>query len=305
MRPQHNEGRVMKYQSLGDHWASSLFMSQDPVAIDSVGLDFVRNEPTADECRGMPENYLHEAALADKPPSGTVYDPNQDGKPVASLGVHEHWNNATDRQYSRNLGKREGIELVAWPRLRGTAEIQDVRNPARQRPAGRRVEDSQVWLLCALWSGWLARRCAREPRLPGFRRAGMGGRWRCLAAPMTRRWPTQRSAGGHFPMVRPRHAQSARGHAGQLPPAHFQRRRRSRAREDSSSNSSKSTRGRLANAAWRFWALFIREPIRPQSHQPPLMRNWTAWCSRESSRADPGLPSNWRRRCARRAARPW
>jgi hypothetical protein len=112
----HNEGRVLKYQSLGDHWASSLFMSQDPVAIDSVGLDFVRNEPTADECRGAPENYLHEAALADKPPSGTVYDPNQEGKPVASLGVHEHWNNATDRQYSRNLGKHQGIELVAWPK---------------------------------------------------------------------------------------------------------------------------------------------------------------------------------------------
>jgi hypothetical protein len=30
--------------------------------------------------------------------------------------VHEHWNNATDKQYSRNLGKREGIELVVWPR---------------------------------------------------------------------------------------------------------------------------------------------------------------------------------------------
>ncbi len=43
---------MIKYQSFGNHWASSLFMSQDPVAIDSVGLDFVRNEPSADECRG-------------------------------------------------------------------------------------------------------------------------------------------------------------------------------------------------------------------------------------------------------------
>jgi hypothetical protein len=106
--------RVLKYQSFGDHWCSSLFMSQDPVAIDSVGLDFVRNEPRADECRGKPENYLHEAALAEKAPSGTLYDPSQEGKPVASLGVHEHWNNTTDRKYSRNLGKREGIELVTW-----------------------------------------------------------------------------------------------------------------------------------------------------------------------------------------------
>jgi len=104
--------RVIKYQSFGDHWCSSLFASQDPVAIDSVGLDFIRNEPRADACRGKPENYLHEAALAEKPPSGTVYDPDQDHEPVTSLGVHEHWNNANDKQYSRNLGKREGIELV-------------------------------------------------------------------------------------------------------------------------------------------------------------------------------------------------
>jgi hypothetical protein len=84
------------------------------VAIDSVGLDFVRNEPAETECRGCPENYLHEAALAGQP-SKTVYDPGQERKPAASLGVHEHWNNAKDRQYSRNLGRREGIELVAWP----------------------------------------------------------------------------------------------------------------------------------------------------------------------------------------------
>jgi hypothetical protein len=105
--------RVIKYQSLGDHWMASLLMSQDPVAIDSVGLDFVRNEPRADECRGKPENYLHEAALAANPPSGTHYDPQQDRKPVASLGVHEHWNNPAEKKYSRNLGKSEGIGLVA------------------------------------------------------------------------------------------------------------------------------------------------------------------------------------------------
>lgn len=108
--------RVVKYESFGDHWCSSLFLSQDPVAIDSVGLDFIRNEPRARECRGKPENYLHEAALADKPPSGTVYRPDGRHADVVSLGVHEHWNNAEARQYSRNLGKREGIELVRWPR---------------------------------------------------------------------------------------------------------------------------------------------------------------------------------------------
>jgi len=28
------------------------------------------------------------------------------------LGVHEHWNNAVNKQYSRNLGAGDGIELV-------------------------------------------------------------------------------------------------------------------------------------------------------------------------------------------------
>jgi hypothetical protein len=59
------------------------------------------------------DNYLHEAALAGNPPSGTVYDPDGDGARLSSLGVHEHWNNATEKKYSRNLGKSEGIELVA------------------------------------------------------------------------------------------------------------------------------------------------------------------------------------------------
>jgi hypothetical protein len=52
-------------------------------------------------------------ALANQPPSKTVYDPEKDGKPLTSRGVHEHWNNAADKQYSRNLGTGAGIELVA------------------------------------------------------------------------------------------------------------------------------------------------------------------------------------------------
>jgi hypothetical protein len=58
------------------------------------------------------DNYLHEMALAHQPPSKITYDPAKTGKPLASLGVHEHWNNATERKYSRNLGKGAGIELV-------------------------------------------------------------------------------------------------------------------------------------------------------------------------------------------------
>lgn len=91
----------------GGHWPSSIFASQDPVALESVGLDFLRAEmpltKNADRC-------LHEAALANNPPSGTVYKP--DGVQLQSLGVHEHWNNATDKKYSRNLGTGNGIELL-------------------------------------------------------------------------------------------------------------------------------------------------------------------------------------------------
>ena len=92
-------------------WPSSLFLSRDPLAIDSVALDFMVAEPGLDAVWGNVDNYLHEAALAASPPSGTVYDPEGDGIPLASLGVHEHWNNPVDRSYSGNLGLPGGIEL--------------------------------------------------------------------------------------------------------------------------------------------------------------------------------------------------
>ena len=57
------------------------------------------------------ENYLHEAGLVKNAPSGTVYQ-NGNGKQVNNLGVHEHWNNPVERKYSRNLGEKEGIELI-------------------------------------------------------------------------------------------------------------------------------------------------------------------------------------------------
>jgi uncharacterized protein (DUF362 family) len=109
----HNEGGVIRFASFGNHWAASVFASQDPVAIDSVAIDFLRNEPNVEgSLTGHVDNYLHEAALAGNPPSGTVYDPDGAGTRLSSLGVHEHWNNAAEKKYSRNLGKSEGIELV-------------------------------------------------------------------------------------------------------------------------------------------------------------------------------------------------
>jgi hypothetical protein len=96
-------------------WPSSLFVSQDAVAIDSVAYDFLVAEwpqNVENSICGVDgaQNYLHEAALADNPPSDTIYDP--DGTRLTSLGVHEHWNNPTDKQYTRNLGTGEGIELI-------------------------------------------------------------------------------------------------------------------------------------------------------------------------------------------------
>lgn len=101
----------------GGDYTSSVLVSQDPVAVDSVGADFLISEPVIAEYNPVlqdnpgVENYLHEAGLVVNAPSGTVYY-NGNGKQVTNLGVHEHWNNAIEKQYSRNLGKSEGIELI-------------------------------------------------------------------------------------------------------------------------------------------------------------------------------------------------
>ncbi len=105
----------LKMSPFNDDWSSSLFVSQDPVAIDSVGFDFLWTEWDEDPHRSGADDYLEEAATANDPASGTFYDPDGDGTRLQSLGVHEHWNNPKDKQYSRNLGKDEGIELVCLP----------------------------------------------------------------------------------------------------------------------------------------------------------------------------------------------
>ncbi|TKJ32508.1 MAG: hypothetical protein CEE38_23095 [Planctomycetes bacterium B3_Pla] len=110
-----NKGpRRWKSHPFNGDWTSSLFASQDPVAVDSVGFDFLHAEYENPRKVGV-DDFLHEAAQADNPPSGTFYDPDHAGniKRLASLGVHEHWNNPKDKKYSRNLGTGKGIELVA------------------------------------------------------------------------------------------------------------------------------------------------------------------------------------------------
>lgn len=97
-------------------YTASILVSQDPVAIDSVGADFLNNEPSVTGRNSAAkditnENYLHEAGLVSNAPSGTIYT-DGNGHTVANLGVHEHWNNSGEKLYSRNLGKDEGIELI-------------------------------------------------------------------------------------------------------------------------------------------------------------------------------------------------
>lgn len=114
--PYDHAPRRWAHSPFGNDWTSSLFASQDPVAIESVCLDLMQLEG---DPRRYPQmagagDYLHEAALADDPPSGTFYDPDHPGDVtrLPSLGVHEHWNDPINMQYSRNLGAGDGIELV-------------------------------------------------------------------------------------------------------------------------------------------------------------------------------------------------
>ena len=104
----------------GENWSASYFMSMDPVAIESVCLDFLVFEYGGElGFSGAPQfpkgavnncdNYLREAA------SGYNYRLGEycpDGEVTGSLGVFEHWDNPFDRSYSRNRGSDRGIELV-------------------------------------------------------------------------------------------------------------------------------------------------------------------------------------------------
>lgn len=104
-------------------WPACLLASFDPVALQSVGLDIMYAQSLNNRepgyynvprimLRDMADDILHEMATPDKTPSGTVY--MQEGKPIPSLGVFEHWNNPEQMQYSRNLDPKhgKGIEFI-------------------------------------------------------------------------------------------------------------------------------------------------------------------------------------------------
>ena len=120
-----NDPNKWNMEPFNGDWCSSIFLSQDPIAIASVGYDFLREEFKEEQTDTLPyrsncvqmdgtDDYLHQAAdSANWSDSIPYYDPEGDGIPIPwSLGVHEHWNNPIDKQYSRNLGYDEGIELV-------------------------------------------------------------------------------------------------------------------------------------------------------------------------------------------------
>ncbi|MBN2020777.1 MAG: DUF362 domain-containing protein [Sedimentisphaerales bacterium] len=102
-------------------YSSSIFASQDLVALESVCFDFLKEEFTAanhpdtywPQMDGV-DDYLHQAADSNNWPAGIIYDPEDDGIPIESLGVHEHWNDANNKEYTRNLDpvNGQGIELV-------------------------------------------------------------------------------------------------------------------------------------------------------------------------------------------------
>jgi uncharacterized protein (DUF362 family) len=115
LHPKDPAPRRMKMPPFNGQWPCSVLASEDPVAIDSVGFDFLWTEYADFPRQGGVDDFLHEAALANDPPSGTFYDPNHPTptKRLPSLGVHEHWNNPQEKKYSRNLGTGNGIELIA------------------------------------------------------------------------------------------------------------------------------------------------------------------------------------------------
>lgn len=99
-------------------WTSSIFVSQDQVALESVSFDFLKAEFTeTNPYASWPqlvgtEDHILQAADSTFWPDNIKYDPENDGTTIGSLGVYESWNNPVDKKYSRNLNTGNGIELV-------------------------------------------------------------------------------------------------------------------------------------------------------------------------------------------------
>lgn len=114
-------------------WTSSLFVSQDQVAVESVCFDFLKAEFTSGNPYGSypqvvgADDHILQAADSTFWPATIRYDPEQDATRLGSLGVCEHWNNPVDKQYTRNLGTGNGIELV-WVKNSTTGFLAEGQN---------------------------------------------------------------------------------------------------------------------------------------------------------------------------------
>jgi len=117
-----------KMPPFNNDWPSSIFISQDPIALESVCYDILKAEFTSDkhaetypQMEGV-DDHLYQAADSSFWPAGVRYDPERDGTVIGSLGVHEHWDNAIDQKYSRDLGTGTGIELM---KLQSVTSVKD------------------------------------------------------------------------------------------------------------------------------------------------------------------------------------
>lgn len=85
-----------------NEWCCSLILSQDGLACDAVAMDMLIGEWPEFGSFNYCDEYLREAATIPNPVSGTTYDPERDGTTLtAPLGLMEHWNNATERKYTK------------------------------------------------------------------------------------------------------------------------------------------------------------------------------------------------------------
>jgi hypothetical protein len=144
LRDHRTIGKFQIYPFNND-WTNSLFLSQDPVAIDSVMYDFLYAEGT-NPSEGS-QNYLHQAA---EPPID-AYDPENDGEYLnSSLGVHEHWDTtvdifSTDRYSGPN---NNGIDYIPIE-YESTLPYIQILNPIGNRLyiAGREIMNTPITII--------------------------------------------------------------------------------------------------------------------------------------------------------------
>jgi len=109
-----NTGVPEVWDTFNGEFPNSLYLSVDPVAVDSVMWDFSNAEYTKVE---QGQLYLHKAE-------------------EFGLGVHDHWNNQVDKQYTNidfhkiemSLTTRSNVDQKIRDFKNGTSSVEDVKN---------------------------------------------------------------------------------------------------------------------------------------------------------------------------------